>query len=119
MSIAYKDLHPEYQGLSDDLGPPCAQQPMCAEDVDSMADRLPPRLVEFMAYSGKATYLDGAVTLCNPREMAPILALVFKADQVLNHKDCTVVSYGAFGTLRLWSKRHNLFEVKLAEGRIL
>jgi hypothetical protein len=118
MSIKYSDLHEEYQGLADDLGPPCERQPLSAEDLDYIADRLPPRLVEFMEYSGKATYLEGAVTVCNPREMAPILALVFKADRDLNHRDCTVVSYSAFGTLDLWSSRYGSPRIMLAEGEI-
>ncbi len=119
MSMKYGDLHKEYQWLVNELGPRLDHEPFSAEDIRYLAERLPPRLVEFMEYSGKATYLGGAVTICNPREMAPILALIFKSDAVLNHKDCTVVSFGAFGNLSIWSNLYRNMTIKLAEGKLL
>jgi hypothetical protein len=118
MQIEYAKLHPEYQGLADDLGPPLDREPFTADDLDYIRERLPPKLADFMAYSGKATYLEGAITICNPRELAPILALVFKGDGELSHKDCTVVSYSAFGDFRIWSKLYRNIDLRLAEGEV-
>jgi hypothetical protein len=118
MPMKYDDLHPEYQRIVDALGPPLQRMAFSSDDLAYIAERLPPRLVEFMEYSGKATYMNGAVTICNPREMAPILALVFKADTALSHTDCTAVSYTAFGDFKVWSARHRSVTISLAEGEI-
>ncbi|MGL4320816.1 MAG: GAD-like domain-containing protein [Paracoccaceae bacterium] len=116
--MKFSDLNEDYQWIANRLGQPMEREPFSVEDLAYMSERLPPRLVEFMEYSGKAIYQDGAVTVCNPREMAPILAMIFKADPDLSHKDCTVVSYSAFGDLKLWSGQHRNIGIRLAEGEL-
>ncbi len=107
-----------FQFVAEELDPPLERVPFSDRELDYCAERLPPRLVEFMAHSGHATYFDGGVTVCPPSEFASILALVFKADPDLSHKDCTLVSYGAFGRLAVWSERHGIVDIELVEGEV-
>ncbi len=111
-------MNKNFQFLAEELGDPYERVPFSEHELDYCADRVPPALVEFLAYSGHAIYLDGGVTVCPPSEFASILALVFKADPDLSHKDCTLVSYGAFGELAVWSQRHGLVFVNLIEGKV-
>ena len=107
-----------FQYVAEELGAPYEKVPFSARELDYCADRLPRRLVEFMAYSGHAIYLEGGVTVCPPSEFASILALVFKADPDLSHKDCSSISYGAFGKLKVWSHRHGIIAIDLVEGEV-
>ena len=107
-----------YQFIAEDLGPPVAATAFDAEELAYMKDRLPPRLVEFLTETGHATFAKGGVTLCPPKRFAPILALVFKADADLDHRDCTLVSYSAFGELSVWSARHGIVTIDLPQGEV-
>ena len=112
------DVEEEYRELTAELGIPLESAAFPQSEIDYLHGRVPPRLQQFLSEVGHATYLDGAVTVCRPSELTPILAVLFKADADLNHKDCTVVSYGAFGELSVWSKELGLLDISLVEGLV-
>lgn len=107
-----------FQFLAEQLGEPSSRVPLSGDELDFCAARLPPRLVEFMTYSGHAIYLGGGVTVCPPSEFSSILGILFRDDPDLSEQDCTLVSYGAFGELSIWSERYGLVSVNLAEGEV-
>lgn len=112
------DIEKNYQSLTERLGPPDQRQDMPAEELDYCRDRLPPRLIRFIADQGYSTHRSGGVTIAKPSTLAPILALVFKADPDLSHENCTVISYNPFGSLSLWSNDLGIAYVDLAVGRV-
>ncbi len=112
------DVDNEYAGRTARLGPAISHEPMPSDELDYCNGRLPPRLVRFLEDMGQATFLNNGMTIAKPSTLAPILALVFKADPDLSHRNCTVVSYSAFGDLSLWSNRLPFVNISLAEGSI-
>ena len=112
------DIEKNYQIRAEKLGPPLAREPMPEAELAYCEGRLPPRLIRFIDELGHATFQQGGVTIAKPSTLAPILALVFKADPDLSHDDCTVVSYNPFGDLLVWSNTLKSFRISLAEGRI-
>lgn len=112
------DIEKNYRSLAARLGPPVEYAAMPEEELAYLADRIPPRLAQFLQEVGHATFQNGGVTIARPSTLAPVLALVFKSDPDLSHKDCTVVSYNPFGNLSLWSRTLGFVEVYLAEGQI-
>lgn len=107
-----------FQFIAGELGDACTRIPFSSSELSYLEKRVPERLFEFMEHSGHACYLDGGVTICPASTFAPILALVFKGDPDLDHRDCTVVSYTAFGNLHVWSKKHGNIVIYLAEGQL-
>lgn len=107
----------DYQSIASKLGTPRTQQPFDPDNLAYMRDRLPPRLSEFLAQTGHSVF-GNAVTLCPSRQFAPVLAMIFKADKDLDHRDCTLVSYTGFGELGIWSDRHGVVFVDLAAGEV-
>lgn len=112
------DIEKNYESLTERLGPPDQRQDMPDEELSYCKGRLPSRLIQFMGDQGYSTYRSGGVTIAKPATLAPILALVFKADPNLSHENCTVVSYSPFGSLSLWSDELGIAYVDLAEGRV-
>lgn len=108
----------EYEELASDLGLALESISMPRVEIAYIQSRLPPRLVKFLSDTGSATYLGGAVTVCEPSKFAPVLELVFKGDNELTVQDCTLVSYGAFGDLSVWSNKFGLIDISLIEGLI-
>lgn len=106
-------MHEEYEYIAEDLGDPLAQEPFSEEELSYLQGRVPPALYEFMATMGHSIFLDGGLTLCPPKQFASILALVFKGDQDLHHRDCTLISYSAFGVLGVWSQTHGNLVIDL------
>ena len=113
-----RSLDENFQFVAGELGAPYEKISFSERELDHCEDRPPRRLVESMAYSGNSIYLDGGMTICPPSEFSSILALVFKADDDLNHKDCSVISYGAFGELSVWSRKYGLISINLVEGEV-
>ena len=69
------NIEEEYQELLAELGTPFEQEAMPAEEISYVEGRLPPRLVQFLHEAGHSIFLDGAVIVCKPSELAPVLAL--------------------------------------------
>ena len=112
------DIEKNYRTRAEKLGEPVEREAMPEQELAYCAGRLPPRLIRFIEELGHATFQQGGVTIAKPSTLAPVLALVFKADPDLSHEDCTVVSYNPFGDLLVWSSKLKTFRISLAEGRI-
>lgn len=111
-------LDENFQFVAGELSAPYEKISSSQRELDHCAERPPRRLVESMAYSGNSICLDGGMTICPPSEFSSILALGFKADDDLNHKDCSVISYGELGGLPVRSRKYGLISINLVEGEV-
>ena len=116
--VADEAAEKNFRYIEKKLGTPLQREPMPASEIDYLRGRVPARLVQFMEDSGEATYLDGAVTVCRPSVFEDVLRMVFQDDPDLRADDCTLISYGVFGLLSIWSQRHGGLTVYLVEGEV-
>lgn len=107
-----------YSFIAEELGEAHAKIPFSRDELVYLQGRAPEGLRAFLEHSGHAIYCGGGVTVCPAKTFAPILALVFQGDPDLDHRDCTVVSYTAFGHLHVWSKKHGNIVIYLPEGQL-
>ncbi|WP_210302613.1 GAD-like domain-containing protein [Phyllobacterium sp. 628] len=89
-----------------------------AEQLAFARGHLPSSFVDFLEQFGFGNYFDRGVQFVDPQRFRAVLALIFKADPDFNHNDCHVISYSAFGKLKVWSERHWLVTIDLLQYQI-
>ncbi|MEO9338556.1 GAD-like domain-containing protein [Mesorhizobium sp. SB112] len=100
------------------IGQPANASPLSEAQKSTVGEAFPESLAGMIDTYGIGSFFDGLLQMCDPAEFRPILSLVFKADKQLNHKDCHVFAYSAFGYLYVWSKTYGVVEIDLPAGMV-
>ena len=84
-------------------GPPRDGRAPTPSQIAFLKKTMPAIYVEFVETYGFGHYFDRGWFMVDPKEYKPVLALVFKSDIDVNHDNCFVLGYSAFGELSVWS----------------
>lgn len=109
----------DFVALINETGTPTSNSPMTPEELRVANTIFPKFLIDFYQEYGRCSMLDGRIQVCHPDDFSGVVALIFAADPVFNHKEFHAFSYSAFGTINLWNKELGCCWVYLLEGEVI
>ena len=102
-----------FNALVDKYGAPTNAVSIAPAELDALAGRLPPELLEFWQKYGLGMWLNGKFQFCRPADYADIVEQIFEGDPDLLPPATHLVGFSAFGELLLWNEQHKRVLVDL------